>query len=381
MTDIELSIIQDSVECETMYQELVESGYDLQHLERTISDIADIANFVRISGSESLIDVEATVHGSSVLANIGIENVSANLIRHGREFYDSKCLSAATEGFKDKLKELWEKIKAFLKKVIGWIKYVFTGGYWLSFDAKLNEIEETIKKSGYVNKKKVVYVYGRAYKKQIYIDYPTIVETIHGILEDSLSAYLQGIDNLKSLKLNKHDAQKLEDDLTNGGKTFIRHVTELTMKKFGISALDLPVQRVTFADEERNNIRLMDRFLHNKKWTAPEYVKGQRNNYTLGDLGFNTIDDFKQSISKFKAGFGNLRKFSSTTVKLEKLSETVDRAHYSTLSSHPEYFSIAGAIARCIRKMTHGTAIISKDMSRMPRDMRECLAKYTAGIS
>lgn len=378
MTDIELSIIQDSVECETMYQELVESGYDLQHLERTISDIADIANFIRISGSESLINIETTGHGSSVLANIGIENVSANLRKHGRKFYDSKCLSAATEGFKDKLKELWEKIKAFLKKVIGWIKYVFLGGRNLFFDAKLDAIEKAIQKSGYVDKKKIVHAYRKAYKKQVYIDYPTIVDTIHSILEDSLSAYLQSIDNLKTLKLNASELQKLKDDLDKGGKTFVKHVAEFTMKKFGISESDLPALIVEF-DDEFNDSRMMERVLHNRKWTAPDYAKGKANDYTLGDLGFNTIDDFKQAFAKFKSGLGNMRKFSSTVVKLEKLSSLMDQCERSALWS--DHFSIVSAIAKCIRKITYGTSVISRDMTRMPKDMREALAKYTAGIA
>lgn len=378
MTDIELSIIQDSVECEMMYQDLVESGYNLQHLERTISDIADIANFIKISGSESLINIETTGHGSSVLADIGIENVSTNLRKHGRKLYDSKCLSAATEGFKDKLKELWEKIKSFLKKVIGWIKYVFLGGRSLFFDSKLDLIEKAIQKSGYVDKKKVVHAYRIAYKKQVYIDYPTIVDTIHSILEDSLSAYLQGIDNLKTLKLNASEQRKLEDDLEKGGKTFVRHVAELTMKKFGISESDLPDLIVKFGDEW-NDSRMVERVLHNRKWTAPDYANGKENKYTLGDLGFNTIDDFKQAITKFKAGFGNMRKFSSTVVKLEKLSSLMHQSEVSTLWTN--HFSIVSAIAKCVRNIAYGTSVISKDMTRMPKDMREALAKYTHGIA
>jgi hypothetical protein len=124
---------------------------------------------------------------------------------------------------------------------------------------------------------------------------------------------------------------------------------------------------------------MVERVLHNRKWTAPDYAKGKENKYTLGDLGFNTIDDFKQAITKFKSGLGNLRKFSSTVVKLEKLSNLMNQSEASTLWTN--HFSIVSAIAKCVRKIAYGTSVISKDMTRMPKDMREALAEYTAGIA
>ena len=312
-TALQSDVIQASVECQQAYQELVEMNAELEIMSKSLQDISQVMDFIQTAGAESLIAYETTENGKSILASVGIENVLENLMTVSKDEYNKQCMSAACEGFVDKLKAFWQKIKEFIKKAIGWFKYNFLGKNLESSSEKLESIEDAIKKISYVDTSKKLYS-AFAYKKQTYTDCRKIVESTHNIIEDSVKSHMGAIAALKGHKIGAKEM----DAIDKSSEEFAQWVADLMCSTLGTQRVDAGSFGLTILADI---IESSDKYVSNN------------DEATLKDLNITSKNDFTESVNGLKSGVESNKKMSTLISRLQALDKGFDEVVDNYLSN------------------------------------------------
>lgn len=298
---IQSDVIQASVECQQAYQELVEMNAELDIMSKSLQDISQVMDFIQVAGAESLVPYTSTENGRSMLASIGIENILENLMTVSKDEYNKQCMSAACEGFVDKLKEFWQKIKEFIKKAIGWFKYNFIGNLEQK-EAKLSDIETAVGKMAYVDTSKPIYT-ASPLKKQAYVDCRKIVDSAHSIIEDSVKSHMQAIAALKDHKIGSREMNAID----KSSEEFTQWVTDLMCSSLGIQRVEIGSFSGPMMVE--NIARSSDKYTFDDS----------EEEATCKDLNLTSKNDFTEAVNGVKSGVDANKKMSALISRLEEL--------------------------------------------------------------
>lgn len=301
---LQSDVIQASVECQHAYQELVEMSAELEVMSKSLQDISQVMDFIQVAGAESLIPYTATENGRNMLASIGIENILENLMTVSKDEYNKQCMSAACEGFVDKLKAFWQKIKEFIKKAIGWFKYHFLGSNLESTSGKLESIEAAIKKISYIDTSRKLYS-AFAYKKQAYTDCRKIVESTHDIIENSVKAHMEAIAALKGHKIGAKEMEAID----KSSEEFAQWVADLMCSTLGTQRVDAGSFGLSI---------LTDIVGSSDKYAS------DNDEATLKDLNLTSKNDFAESVDGLKSGVESNKKMATLISRLEALDKGFD---------------------------------------------------------
>ena len=299
---LQSDVIQASVECQQAYQELVEMGAELDVMSKSLQDISQVMDFIQISGAESLIPYTSTENGRNMLASIGIENILENLMTVSKDEYNKQCMSAACEGFVDKLKTFWQKIKEFIKKAIGWFKYNFIGNLEQK-EAKLSNIETAVGKMSYVDTSKQIYK-AFPYKKQTYVDCHKIIDSAHNIIEDSVKSHMDAIAAMKDHKIGSKEM----DAIDRSSEEFAQWVADLMCSSIGTQRIDAGSYGLSIVEDI---VGSSDKYTFNDS----------KEEATCKDLNLTSKNDFAEAVNGVKSGVETNKKMSTLISRLEELGK------------------------------------------------------------
>jgi hypothetical protein len=304
---LQSDVIQASVECQQAYQELVEMNAELEVMSKSLHDISQVMNFIQIAGAESLIPYTSTDNGRSTLASIGIENILENLMTVSKDEYNKQCMSAACEGFVDKLKEFWQKIKEFIKKAIGWFKYHYIGNL-AQQKSDLSSIETAIGKMSYVDTSRKIYL-TFPHKKQAYVDCRKIIDSAHNIVEESVKSHMEAIAAFKDRKISSREL----DAIGESSEEFSQWVADLMCSSLGVPRITAGLGSI-----------LVERIVKSSdKYTFD--ASGEKSVATCKDLNFTSKNDFTEAVNGMKAGVEANKKMTTLISRLEELDREFER--------------------------------------------------------
>jgi hypothetical protein len=316
---LQSDVIQASVECKQAYQELVEMNAELEVMSKSLQDISQVMDFIQIAGAESLVPYTSTENGRNMLASIGIENILENLMTVSKDEYNKQCMTAACEGFVDKLKEFWQKIKEFIKKAIGWFKYHYIGNLEQK-EAKLSDIETAIGKMSYADTSKPIYT-ASPLKKQAYLDCRKIVDSAHSIIEDSVKSHMEAIAALKDHKIGSREMNAID----KSSEEFTQWVADLMCSSLGIQRVEIgSLYGVTMIE---NIVGSSD------KYTFDDSDEET----TCKDLNITSKNDFTEAVNGLKSGVDANKKMSTLYSRLEELEKGFGRVVNDYLGKSHDY--------------------------------------------
>lgn len=339
----EAELVQCAMEALELKDELMQAKLDMEEINVVCENLGIAVDTISKHGLKAYI---YSIDSENTFAKtFGLESYEGGLSNEALEALQEKYIDAGCEGIKEALKSFWEKIKAFVKKVIAWFRYYFFGTSNKWKDENLDTAEKIINSIDYVSGDSRIQSKNimdeRAYIHQAYVDCGKLTDKIGSLVcwyMDEILALGASFTKINSTSVVENAYNRLEQEYK---KKFTA--------EFGITPTGND-RWISLSWDFKSAIEGNPKYMKKASWAVGTPIK---------EFGFTSKADFQSAIKGLKESESKqaivkkvLDKIDALQKQVNTIEAAAEREYDSSTARYRDYnrYATIREVARIITK-------------------------------